>query len=112
MADDNLFDILKVARKELPEVDDRTWTAFEALVRRDFGARRVYIARQPKRDRLEALTDLQNLIDVEKVARIMGVDTSRARVIAQDILDNRTLAKRLGVTEKYIRQLKKLNQEG
>lgn len=88
MAGDNLLEIIEAARREMPDVPDQVWAAFERITRLSFGAQRVYIASHKKRRHLEALQEAQR---------------------AQDELDTQALARVLGVTPRRVRQLKELD---
>lgn len=84
MAGDNLREIIDAARLSLPDAPADFWERFEATVRRNFGATRVYIAAHRKRQHLDALA-------------VASPDETGAH-----------LAQRLGVTERRVRQYKQL----
>ncbi len=79
---DRLPDILAIVRKHMPSVPESTWKQIEKEIRVNMGAERHYIARFPKRWRLEALS----------------VATS----------DNRQTSRQLGVSVRYVQQLRHL----
>lgn len=83
MAGDSLREIIEAARQSMPDVPPDVWARFEATVRSEFGATRIYIAAHRKR---------QNLRAMEQSA---------------DETDQQT-AQRLGVTERRVRQYKQL----
>lgn len=84
MSGDALREILDAARLAQPDVPAEVWTQMEATIRRHFGATRVYIAAHRKR---------QNLNAVE--ASPQGESAT-------------AMARRLGVTERRLRQYKQL----
>lgn len=82
MAGDNLKEIIEAARREMPDVPDHVWAAFERITRQSFGAQRVYIASHKKRRRLEALQEAQRTQDeitAQEVAKVLGVTVRHAR---------------------------------
>ena len=76
---DNLSEILDIARRELPDVPDHVWERFEGLIRRDFGAERIYIAARRKRSHLEALAAADQAADTEHLAQMLGLSPRRVQ---------------------------------
>lgn len=92
MAGDNLLDMIDAARRSMPDIPEDVWQRFEAVIRRDFGTERVYIAAHKKRQNLDQIQQLQ-----QQAAAHGDAPESTAQ-----------LAKRLGVTERRARQYKQL----
>lgn len=81
MADD-LRNILDVARSIAPEVDPATWARVEAAIRREFGARRLYIASRKKMRQLQAIEE-SNERDSKRIGEMLGVSVRQARRLKQ-----------------------------
>lgn len=82
MAGDTLREIIEAARREMPDVPDHVWAAFERITRQGYGAQRIYIAALKKRRHLEALQaaqESQDEISSQEVARVLGVSVRQAR---------------------------------
>lgn len=80
MASDNLFAILDMVRAELPfEISDAAWTNFKTAIARQAGGERPYIPSQKKRSHLEALAELGEEADVQKISKALGVSVRRVQ---------------------------------
>ncbi|HPA92239.1 MAG TPA: hypothetical protein PLN35_20990 [Quisquiliibacterium sp.] len=90
MAGDNLLEIIAAARAEMPEIPASAWERFEAVVRRQFGAQRVYVAARRKREQLRVIEQ---------------------SVAQEQAADKRRLAAELGVSVRRINQLLVLCRE-
>lgn len=73
----------------MPDVPDTIWQRFEAVIRRDFGTTRPYIAAHRKRQNLQQLETL---------------------IAAGNEETDAQLARRLGVSERRVRQYKQLQK--
>ena len=71
--------VLAVARELLPEVPEERWGRIEREIRNRYGADRHYIARYPKRSRLEALAEADAEAGSAKLAKMLGVSVQHAR---------------------------------
>lgn len=79
MAGDDLSQILELARRELDDVPDEVWARFDSLVRRAFGTQRIYIAAHRKRQHLEQLQAAADNVDTQRIAQMLGVSERRVR---------------------------------
>lgn len=84
MADD-LREILDLAKRSMPDVPEEVWKRFEQLTRINFGAQRMYIASHKKGRHLAIIE----------------------QAIDQDL---ESLSKKLGVTVRQVRNLKKIGR--
>jgi len=76
---DALPDILAHVRKRLPDVPPSVWREIELAIRADLGADRHYIAKQPKRLLLEALSDANTAADCARLSNALGVSVRRVQ---------------------------------
>jgi len=76
---DNLKDILAIARRQLPDVPDATWSKIEQAIRNDFGCQRPYIAAHKKRSHLEALAEADQKMAADQLAAKLGISPRRVR---------------------------------
>ena len=81
---DNLADLIAVARRELSDVPPEVWDKFAALAAQIAGGSRIYVAAAKKRRHLEAIA-------------AADADASAAEI-----------ARKLGLTDRRVRQLKRL----
>ena len=79
MADDLVPHLLGLLREQLPDVGEDIWRQIEQEIRRRYGAERHYIARRPKRLRLEALAEADAEADAQRLAQLMGVSVRRVQ---------------------------------
>lgn len=80
MAGDNLFDILDMVRAELPfKVSDEAWAAFKLQLSRAAGGERAYVPAQRKRCHLEAMAEMGEEADAQRISKLLGVSVRHAR---------------------------------
>lgn len=78
MADD-LQSLLRVARKNAPEVDHAAWVRVENALRQEFGAQKIYIASRKKKHQLDVLENAPPDADAKQLSRMLGVTVQHAR---------------------------------
>ena len=83
MSGDSLREIIDTARQALPEVPADVWDRFEAAVRREHGATRIYIAVHSKRRLLREIAEPSPAEDSEALARRLGVSVRRVQQLRQ-----------------------------
>ena len=76
---DDLSELLAVARRAAPEVPGAVWERIDRAVRADFGATRIYVAARRKQRLLEAIATAQPVETVAQQARRLGVSERRVR---------------------------------
>lgn len=76
---DSLYEIIDLARRELPDIPDHAWEKFERIVRRNFGTTRLYIAAQRKRSHLEAIADADEQHGLDDLAEKLGIGVRRVQ---------------------------------
>lgn len=79
MAGDSLREIIETARQALPEVPADVWERFEAAVRSNHGATRIYIAAHSKRRLLREIATPIPAEDTEALALRLGVSVRRVQ---------------------------------
>lgn len=80
MPGDSLLEIIAAARAELPEIPASEWERFEAVIRRRFGAQRVYVAARRKREQIRLIEQRVNPEQSEQkrsLAAELGVSVRR-----------------------------------
>jgi len=80
MADD-LQSLLRVARKNAPEVDHAAWVRVENALRQEFGAQKIYIASRKKKHQLDVLENAPPDADAKRLAEMLGVSERQAHRI-------------------------------
>ncbi len=83
MAGDSLREIIETARQALPEVPADVWDRFEAAVRREHGATRIYIAAHTKRRLLREIAAASAEEDAAALALRLGVSVRRVQQLRQ-----------------------------
>lgn len=76
---DNLADLLALARRDMPEIPAAVWERFAALAALHFGASRIYVSAARKRRHLEAMAAADADADTEKLAALLGISQRRVR---------------------------------
>jgi hypothetical protein len=82
VAGDSLREIIETARQSMPDVPADVWDRFEAAVRREHGATRIYIAVHSKRRLLREIAAV-TAEDSEALARRLGVSVRRVQQLRQ-----------------------------
>jgi len=80
---DSLREIIETARQALPEVPADVWDRFEAAVRREHGATRIYIAAHTKRRLLREIAAPAAEEDAAAPAPRLGVSVRRVQQLRQ-----------------------------
>ena len=83
MSGDSLREIIETARQALPEVPEDVWDRFEAAVRREHGATRIYIAAHTKRRLLREIAAPAAEEDAAALALRLGVSVRRVQQLRQ-----------------------------
>ncbi len=83
MSGDSLREIIETARQALPEVPADVWDRFEAAVRREHGATRIYIAAHTKRRLLREIAAPAAEEDAAALAQRLGVSVRRVQQLRQ-----------------------------
>jgi hypothetical protein len=78
MAEDNLLAMLAAIRAELREIPDDQWEKFKRVLCGTFGGTRPYVPVMKKRSHLEALAELGDEADAQKISKVLGISVSRA----------------------------------
>jgi len=76
---DDLKQIIRVARKNAPEIDNATWVRVENAIRQEFGAQRIYIAARKKKRHLDIIENAADDVDVMQLSRMLGVTVQHVR---------------------------------
>lgn len=76
MSGDSLYDLLAMARKDLPDVPDEVWKRFETLAKYNFGQRRIYIPAHRKQSHLNFILSNQDM-SAKRLSEILGVSERR-----------------------------------
>lgn len=79
---DNLFDLIELARREMPDIPPEVWQRFAVLASLNFGASKIYIPSQKKRHHLnniEAMAQEKETESAEAIARLLGISVRHAR---------------------------------
>ena len=76
---DNLNELLAIARRDMPEIPAAVWKRFAALAAEHFGASRIYVASARKRRHLEALAAADAEADNHQIASMLGISQRRVR---------------------------------
>lgn len=79
MPGDSLSELIAIAKQSLPDVSDEEWDRFEAAVRREYGATRIYIAAHRKRRHLRELAAADQADDTETLASRLGISPRRVQ---------------------------------
>lgn len=80
MASDNLWAILGMIRAELgDQVPDEAWEKIHRMIAAEASGARIYVPKQPKRSRLDALAAADAGVSSDQLARILGVSVRRAQ---------------------------------
>jgi len=80
---DSLREIIDTARQALPEVPADVWDRFEAAVRREHGATRIYIAAHAKRRHLREMATPAAEEDSAALALRLDVSVRRVQQLRQ-----------------------------
>ena len=83
MAGDSLREIIETARQSMPDVPADVWDRFEAAVRREHGATRIYIAAHTKRRLLREIAAPAAEEDAAALALRLGVSVRRVQQLRQ-----------------------------
>ena len=86
MASDSFINVLNAIRMEFDDVPEEAWTRLMRAVVREAGGQSLYVPRQKKRSHIEALAE-------------HGEDITAVQ-----------LAKKLGITPRQIRRLRRLTR--
>lgn len=84
---ESLFDLVRVARREIPDVPAGFWERFIALASKHYGTRRLYV----------------NAIKRRTIEEVAAADPA---------LTHAELAAQLGMGKAYVRRLRKAIKEG
>ncbi len=79
MSGDSLLEIIAAARLQMPDVPDDVWRRFETAVRTEFGATRVYIAAHKKRRLLREIAMAETEQSTADIAKRLGISQRRVQ---------------------------------
>jgi hypothetical protein len=83
VAGDSLREIIETARQAMPDVPADVWDRFEAAVRLEHGATRIYIAAHTKRRLLREIAAPAAEEDAAALALRLGVSVRRVQQLRQ-----------------------------
>lgn len=86
MAGDNLHEVLQVLRRELG-LDEDVLQRMDEVIRREYGATRVYIAAHRKRRRLQQIESAAPDEEARRIADRLGITDRHARRLIRMVRD-------------------------